>query len=57
MELIQLDVKTTFLHGDIGEEIYMEQLKGFIEPSHEHLVRRLKKSFYGLKQAPMQWYK
>ena len=44
LELIQLDVKTTFLHGDLQEEIYMEQLKGFVATYQEHLVYRLRKS-------------
>ena len=57
LELIQLDVKTEFLHGDLKEEIYMEQLKGFVASGQKHLVCRLKKSLYGLKQAPRQWYK
>jgi hypothetical protein len=25
-----MDVKTTFLHGDLEEEIYMKQLEGFV---------------------------
>ena len=49
LEMIQLDVKTTFLHDDIEEEIYMEQPKGFVAFSHEHLVYRLRKSLYGVK--------
>ena len=49
LELIQLDVKTTFLHGDLQEQIYMEQLKGFVESDQEHLVCRLRKSLYDLK--------
>ena len=51
-----LDVKTTFLHVDLEEEIYMEKPKGFVASNQEHLVCRLMKSLYGLKQAPRQWY-
>ena len=57
LELIHLDVKMTFLHGDLTEEIYMEQLKSFVASGQEHLVCRLKKGLYGLKQALQQWYK
>ncbi|KAL0440382.1 UNVERIFIED_CONTAM: Retrovirus-related Pol polyprotein from transposon TNT 1-94 [Sesamum latifolium] len=52
-----MDVKITFLHGDLEEQIYMEQPDGFTQPGHEHLVCKLKKSLYGLKQSPRQWYK
>ncbi|GJW38165.1 zinc finger, CCHC-type containing protein [Tanacetum coccineum] len=52
----QMDVKTTFLNGDLDEEIYMKQPKGFVMLGHETKLCRLKKSLYGLKQAPKQWH-
>eukprot|EP00253_Pinus_taeda_P020671 PITA_20671 len=57
LELQQLDVKTAFLHGDLDEEIYMEQPEGFVQHRNEKFVCRLKKSLYGLKQSLRQWYK
>ena len=50
-------MNTTFLHGDLEEEIYMQQPEGFKEPSKEDYVCLLKRSLYGLKQSPKQWYK
>ena len=54
LEIHQIDVKTTFLNGDLNEEIYMEQPEGFVVSGQEKKVCRLVKSLYGLKQAPKQ---
>nr|GEX13258.1 retrovirus-related Pol polyprotein from transposon TNT 1-94 [Tanacetum cinerariifolium] len=53
-ELEQLDVKTAFLHGNLEEVIYMRQPPGYEQGNK---VCLLKKSFYGLKQLPRQWYR
>ena len=52
-----MDVKTAFLHGDLDKEIYMEQPEGFTIKEKNDYVYKLKKSLYGLKQTPRQWYK
>ena len=49
LELVQMDVKTVFLHGDLNEGIYMEQPEGYEVFCKEHLVCKLKKRLYGLK--------
>ena len=56
LHLEKFDIKTNFLRGDLDEEIYMAQPKGFEVKGKENLVCKLKKNLYGLKQAPRQWY-
>jgi hypothetical protein len=56
-ELEQLDVKTALLHGELEEDIYMNQPKSFVIPKKENIVCKLKKSLYGLKQSRKQWNK
>ena len=56
LELVQLDVKTTFFQVNLDEEIYMRQPDGYQVKGKERLVCKLRKSLYGLKQSPRQWY-
>ena len=48
----QMDVRIAFLNGDLDEEVYMEQPKGFVISRNEKKVCKLVKSLYDMKQAP-----
>ena len=54
----EFDVETAFLYAPLEEEIYVSQPAGFVEYDGEgrELVWTLKKSLYGLRQAPRNWY-
>ena len=54
--LDQLDIKTAFLHGDLEKDVYIVQPQGYIMLGEEHLVCKLKKSLYGLKQSLRKWF-
>jgi len=50
----QINISTTFLHGEIDKDVYMRQPSGFVDGTN--MVCHLKKTLYGLKQAPRAWY-
>jgi hypothetical protein len=55
MEIHQMDVKIAFFNDELEEEIYMEQPQGFLHQRGEHLMCKLHKFLYGLKQSQWAW--
>ncbi|GJT97112.1 retrovirus-related pol polyprotein from transposon TNT 1-94 [Tanacetum coccineum] len=51
-----MDMKTSFLHGSLKEDVYVCQPEGFIDVDHPSHVYKPKKALYGLKQALRAWY-
>lgn len=54
LKVTQFDRKTAFLHGELEEDVFMEQPDGFDEDGGWQ-VCKLQKALYGLKQSPRQW--
>jgi hypothetical protein len=54
-EIWQIDVKTSFLNGNLTEDVYMTQPGCFVNPKHIGKIFKLQKSIYGLKQASRSW--
>jgi hypothetical protein len=56
VKVYQIDVNSSFLNGELEEEVYIEQPEGFQLLENTYYVCKLKKALYGLKQAPRAWY-
>ena len=54
-EIWKMDVKTTFLNGNLLEDVYMTQSEGFVDPKYPNRVCKLQRAIYGLKQALRSW--
>jgi hypothetical protein len=49
-----MDVKSAFLNG-VLEEVYVRQPTGFESEKYPHLLYKLRKELYWLKQVPRAW--
>jgi hypothetical protein len=56
IKVCHMDVKSSFINGELEEEVYIEQLEAFLLLEKEDYICILKKALYGLKQAPRTWY-
>lgn len=57
-QLRQVDVNNAFLNGDLSDEVFMQQPPSYVQfgPNDQHLVCRLTKALYRLRQAPSAWF-
>ena len=49
LKVYQMNVKSSFLNGILNEEIYTEQLEGFVDPNKRDMICKLHKALYGLQ--------
>ncbi|KAL9271787.1 Retrovirus-related Pol polyprotein from transposon TNT 1-94-like protein [Drosera capensis] len=54
-EVHHMDIKSTIHNEEFEEEVYVTQLEGFEVQRLKHLVYRISKALYGLRQAPRAW--
>ena len=50
------DIQSAYLNGELSQEIYMKQSKGYVT-TNDQLVHKLNKNVYGLKQGASEWNK
>lgn len=55
-KIYQLNVKSTFLYGELNKEVFVEQPRGYEQKDNLQKVYKLKKALYRLKQAPLAWF-
>lgn len=54
LTIIQLDVETAFLNGQVKSEVFVRQPVGYADNTGR--VCKLRKALYGLRESPRAWY-